>query len=80
MFYFFFIWIYMSKDFWLMKNVNQCNDQCWAKIVWTSQKLLKLWFLWHYKSDKCQTLPDGTTHWAWPVHSTIIDLDHITRS
>ena len=37
-------------------------------------------FLGHYKCDKCQTLHDGTTHWAFPVHTIFIDLDHISRS
>ena len=30
------------------------------------QKLERSDFLGHCKSDKCQTLHDGTTHWAYP--------------
>ena len=34
----------------------------------------------HYKCDSCQTLHDGTTNRALPVHTTFSDLDHISRS
>ena len=33
-----------------------------------------------YKCDKCQTLLNGTTHWALPIHTFFHDLDHISRS
>ena len=31
------------------------------------------------KSDKCQTLHDGSTHLALPIHITFSDLDCISR-
>ena len=34
----------------------------------------------HYKYDKCQTLHDGSTHKALPIHTTFSDLDCISRS
>ena len=30
--------------------------------------------------DKCQTLHNGTTDWAWPIRVTFNDLDDILRS
>ena len=33
-----------------------------------------------YKCDKCETLHNGTTHRALPVHTTFSDLDHIFKS
>ena len=65
-----------------MKNVSQCNDQCWPAswvIVWHG-KTKMLWFLRHYKCNKCQTLHDGITHWVLPVNTTFNDLYHISRS
>ena len=42
---------------------------------------LKHWdFLRHHKHDEFQTLHDGTTYWALPVHTTCSDRDHISRS
>ena len=32
-------------------------------------KTLTLRFLGHYNNDKCQTLHDGSTHWALLIHS-----------
>ena len=43
--------------------------------VWVCQKLQYLDFLRHHKCDKCQTLHDGTTYRALPVHYTFSDLD-----
>ena len=37
-------------------------------------------FLRHHESIKCQTLHDGTSHWALPVHYTLCDLDITSRS
>ena len=34
----------------------------------------------HYKCDICQTLHDGTSHWAFPVHTTFSDIDHVSKS
>ena len=33
-----------------------------------------------FKCDGCQTLLDGITHLALPVHTTFIDHDHNLRS
>ena len=38
------------------------------------QKLSCCNFLGHYKCDECQTLRDGTTHWALPIHSCSEEL------
>ena len=37
-------------------------------------------FLGRCKYDKCQTLRDGSTHLALPIHTTFSDLDCISRS
>ena len=37
-------------------------------------------FLWQYKYLRCQTLHDGSAHWALPSHTTFSDLDCISRS
>ena len=47
---------------------------------WACQKLLTLGFSQHHKCNKCQTLHDGTTHQALPVHDTFSDLYIIKRS
>ena len=44
------------------------------------QKLQLCNFPGHYICDECQTLHDGTTYYALPVHITYNDLDHISRS
>ena len=33
----------------------------------------------HYKYDKCQFLRDDSTHWTWHSHTTVSDLDRISR-
>ena len=43
----------------------------------TLQFSLTLSFL--YKCDKCQTVLDGSTHWALPGHTTSGDFDRISR-
>ena len=37
-------------------------------------------FVRHHECDQCQTLHDGTTHWALPVQTSFSNLDHISRS
>ena len=37
-------------------------------------------FLGRCKYDKCQTLRDGSTHLALPIHTTFSDLDCISES
>ena len=67
-----------------MKNVRQCNDQCWALQpagwcpVW--QKLKCFDIFGHYKCDICETLHYGTAHLALPVLTTFGDHDQISRS
>ena len=34
------------------------------------QRLLRCDFHEHYKSDECQILYDGSTHWTLPIHGT----------
>ena len=64
-----------------MKNVNLCTDVCNGRpIVGMWRKLEHCNFLRHYKSDECQTLHDGSTHWALPAHAIFSDLDSISRS
>ena len=36
--------------------------------------------IYDYKYDKCQTLRDGSTHWALPIHTAFSDLDCILKS
>ena len=40
---------------------------------------IKVYLLRYHKHDKYQTLHDGTTPGALPVHTTFNDLDHISR-
>ena len=70
------------------------NDMCYSGVssreiicmffgqssVWASWKLLHWDFFRYHKSNKCQTLPDGTSHWALLVHYTCCDVDIILRS
>ena len=37
-------------------------------------------FLEHHEYDKCQTLHDGSTHWALTIHTTFSEFDCISRS
>ena len=37
-----------------------------------------LFFFGHYKYDQCQSLHDGSTHWALPTHTTLSDLGCIS--
>ena len=66
-----------KKCEWVMISVGPAGQRgdC---LVW--QKLQRCSFLIHCKCDKYQTLHDGTTHWALPIHPTFSDLDRISRS
>ena len=70
------------------------NDMCYSGVssreiicmffgqssVWASWKLLHWDFFRYHKSNKCQTLHDGTICRALPVHYTFSDLDIISNS
>ena len=49
-------------------------------ILGQSKPVLTLRFSQTYKCDKCQTLHDGTSLWALPVHTIFREQDHISKS
>ena len=51
----------------------------WVSTV-TEKKKYCCIFLGHHRCDKYRILHDGTTHWAAPVHTTLSDFDHMSRS
>ena len=58
-----------------MKHVSLCNDQC--QTGWLSECL---YFLRHCKYETNQTLHEGSTYRALPIHTAFSDLDCISRS
>ena len=66
---------------------ENCESMLWPVLGQPAWPSVCMWlkcqccnFLGCYKYDKCQTLHDGSIHWAFPIHTTFSDLDCISGS
>ena len=53
----------------------------WPANFWPSIQTCQKFsdFLRYHNCDNCQTLHDGFTHWALPVHATFSDIGDISE-
>ena len=64
------------KKLWVIIRVGPVG---WPSLDMSKILMFRFCCRWHIKCDKYQTLRDGTTYWASPVHATFKDLNHISK-
>ena len=74
-----------DKIFWPTGKNRVCNDQWWSAgfpagqvSVHDKSFNITMYSDTDYEHDKCQTLHDGSTNWALPIHTTFSDYDCIS--